>query len=1102
MTFKRNFIAYLLLCIPFAGSATCFSFPCQWTSETPSPNTEGQVEGIEDLEVSGAINAVTPHPTDADVLFVGAVNGGVWRTENATEGTPDWQALTDKMRSLSISALEFDLSDAAHNTLVAGTGRTSSLGRFGILAGVYKTTDSGANWTHLDGKLIEGSFEVGRASELDIRGISGFGDEIVVAAYLKDNSTFRAGVWRSTDNGDNWSRTLAGSSFDLARSSGNAQILYTNGTNADGNPGIFKSSDHGATWIKISNFQMDNVLGVAENVKIAVGQTGASLVVIASNRILGVFHRLSDSDPWKQLSAPLQAIGGIHPGGQAGIHLSVAVDPNDGNIIYIGGDRQDRQNGFPPRGTVTPPPENAIGATDYVAAMARGNASQPSDSQWVHLTHTKNKGFAGGGTENGSAPHADSRDMDFAADGVLLESDDGGIFRRTSPADNTGDWFSINGNIQVAEFHSAAWDRSSNIIIGGTQDTGTPQQVADTDSEARSVAVADGGVVAVNSFSNGNSIRYSSIQGLGGFRRRIYNSSNALLLEEQPSLISGFPRFQPLFYTPIKINKKNPNRILIGGANGVYESFNQADNLSRVDTRRVNSIKGNPMAYGTDDNEDTAYFGSGSGIFARLSNDTGFIQKTGYSGGEVEDLAVNFSNEDECVANDSENVFYTNDGGVTWDNVTGNLVSFDAGNLRSIEFVQRTPQDIIVIGADRGVYALELGSSTPPVWIDVSGNLPNAMIFHVQHSVADNLLMAATLGRGAWTMTLPQSFPQLPILPPSSRMFQTSTLSTANDDSSDPVQLVPGVVVDRKSGTAFIMQPKKGISAINIGSGDTTWSTEDSDKPLGLSSGKLITQVDTEEPGKLKVRILKSDSGEHVANSDVAVGESVVASVTRSGKTGSFSASAFAEGDDAVRLDWSYTANRKSGRLTVEEVENERAGGLPTAGRFRAEAPAAGPIRETIVRGSYSVKLADGKATKVEGTGRIAAPKTNAAPMMVPKEQKIAERNSVKYPQTFSTDQKHVMVAEPTDGTDLSKRYKLTIFEADGKEVGAVLAQKSAYPFVVVESLLLIESSAYKIRVGDKIEESTRAIVCYKLADGTEAWSKKIRETNLANAPH
>ena len=47
----------------------------QWTAEGPGPITEGQVEGITDREVVGAVNVLAPHPTNSDILYVGGQLG-------------------------------------------------------------------------------------------------------------------------------------------------------------------------------------------------------------------------------------------------------------------------------------------------------------------------------------------------------------------------------------------------------------------------------------------------------------------------------------------------------------------------------------------------------------------------------------------------------------------------------------------------------------------------------------------------------------------------------------------------------------------------------------------------------------------------------------------------------------------------------------------------------------------------------------------------------------------------------------------------------------------------------------------------------------------
>ena len=95
--------------------------PGSWISQGAAPIRFGQTENVSpDNEVAGAIHTVVAHPTDPDILYIGAVNGGVWKTTNATAASPTWTPLTDDKGSLSIGALDFDPTDATNATLWAG----------------------------------------------------------------------------------------------------------------------------------------------------------------------------------------------------------------------------------------------------------------------------------------------------------------------------------------------------------------------------------------------------------------------------------------------------------------------------------------------------------------------------------------------------------------------------------------------------------------------------------------------------------------------------------------------------------------------------------------------------------------------------------------------------------------------------------------------------------------------------------------------------------------------------------------------------------------------------------------------------------------------
>ena len=73
-----------------------------WDDQGPTPTTGGQVQLAPNNPVTGSIQSVAAHPTNANIIFAGAENGGIWRT---TDGGATWTALTDQYPSLAIGSL-------------------------------------------------------------------------------------------------------------------------------------------------------------------------------------------------------------------------------------------------------------------------------------------------------------------------------------------------------------------------------------------------------------------------------------------------------------------------------------------------------------------------------------------------------------------------------------------------------------------------------------------------------------------------------------------------------------------------------------------------------------------------------------------------------------------------------------------------------------------------------------------------------------------------------------------------------------------------------------------------------------------------------------
>jgi hypothetical protein len=745
-----------------------------WNAQGPGPTRNGQVENITpNNEVVGAIHTVAAHPTDANILYVGGVNSGIWRTGNATAASPNWTPLTDNFPSLSIGALEFDPNDTTNRTLVAGIGRFSSFGRNGgPLTGILRTTDGGDNWAKISPQILINQ---------NISGVAARGATLLASAT-------GGGLFRSADGGINWSPISGGSGsglptggiFDLVGDPSNLNRFYVSVQRT----GIFRSDNGGANWTNISSGDptLNGIITQAgnNNAEMAVASKGSNgrlfviVVVSGQARYIGFSDNpAASSTTWTAMDLPqtLEPDGhivGLHPGGQGSIHLSIAVDL-DPNIVYVAGDRQD-----------TPFP-NLIGAVDFSGRLFRGdtrvaptgNPPPPQSPQWKHLTHLNSiTQIPGGGTAHGSSPHADSRELVLDAKGDLINTNDGGIYRRTSPRDNTGDWFSINGNVQTTEFHDVAYDTISNaIILGGAQDTGSPVQITRGSTTWRSVSTADGGDVAVDNISlasSNQSIRYSSFQNLGGFRRETYDATNNRIGDPVfPALrVVGGAALQQQFVTPVELNAINPTHIVFGGSNSVYESLDKGDTITQITGPGSPGPIPRAMAYGGRsggaDNQDVLYVGAGSAVFLRTTAGAALTQTAVLPAGAsiIQDVVLDPDDWRSAYVVDINHVFRTTDAGATWTDITGNLAEFGAGDFNTSAFVAGATKALMV-GTDAGVF-VSLSSSGFKSWNRLGTGLPNAPVADLVYDVADDVLVAGTLGRGAWTITNLKNLTQLP----------------------------------------------------------------------------------------------------------------------------------------------------------------------------------------------------------------------------------------------------------------------------------------------------------------------------------------------------
>lgn len=671
-----------------------------WVDRGPSPTRAAQVSVPPDNEVSGAVQAIAAHPTNANILYVGAVNGGIWRTSNATAAKPTWTPLTDQLPSQSIGALALDPLDPTSNTLLAGTGRWSNFAQRGDdEIGLYRTTNGGANWSVLGSPTLVGQKVIAVAA----RG------PVLYAA------TTTGGLYRSTNSGATFALASgtgnlpAGGMFALVGSAATPTRLYAAVSGVA--PTVFRSDDSGVTWTNVTA-GIGGLGGSTGAVRLAIGAGGTVYVAVINSGALAAVARSTDLGvTWTAMDVPA-----IHPGGQGTVNTAIAADPVNANLVYISGDR--------------------ITASPFTGNVVRGDASLPLGSQFA-IIH----GSGGGNT----SPHADSRAMAFDANGNLLESDDGGIYRRTSPTLSTGTWGSVIGNLAVSETHDLDYDRVANVILIGTQDNGMHQQATASNLVWNWINGGDGGDASIDdrTLAGAGSYRYLSSQNLGGFRRTQYNAANT-----QVANASLFSIADPQFVTPLEVNIADSTRMLIGGLNNLYESSNITTASPTATSLGPPGANRNAMAFGSLVDANSAYVGKNAAVYKRVG--AAFVATAGLPAGAaaITDVAMDPNNPLRVYAVDDNQVFRSLDGGATWLDVTGNLPSISSNDYRTIEYMSDPAGDKIALGTRSGVFVANVLSTT---WSLLGTGLPDVLVFDLRYIPSQHLLIAGTLGRGVWS---------------------------------------------------------------------------------------------------------------------------------------------------------------------------------------------------------------------------------------------------------------------------------------------------------------------------------------------------------------
>ncbi len=715
--------------------------------------------------VGGRTRAILFDPNDATGkrVFAGGVSGGLWVNNDITNASSEWSPINDFWANLSVVCIAADPNNP--QIMYVGTGESSTQDNVG--AGIWKTTNGGATWTQIFAPAItynsqgirNGYFYV---NDIKVRNNGGVSEVYagVSGGYNEGfHGLYQSGLYKSTDAGANFTKVggnlIAHTGANIGYNIQQIEIGADNsvwvstrgslfGTSLPTGGRIYRSTD----GVNFTNVYNANLQG--SRVQIALSKTNGAVAY-------GLLQGSGTTEPVRIIKTT-----------NTGATWAASNVVNSGVTLP-----QDKDTGIPAndftRGQsfydlviVTDPTNDA---TVYVGGIDLFRSTN-SGSTWTQISKWSNNNQLA--TLLVSQVHADQHAIVFNPknSSQIAFGNDGGIYfcaNKTNIATNTG--ISVRNNrYNVTQFYDAKMNptktNSSEEILAGAQDNGTRRFTgAPLANNLYSDAYYDGGDGAFVEFDDNNLYKINSYVYNNHYLYHAASNSYVDLLLTPDNDLGHF------------INEAALDRNL-----DIFYSYGNKDNTTKeITLNRVDGLSTNPINLGRSKiilgnftDEDVSYLATSPYQTAyttlMVGFDNGRLFKITYANTgiyQISELTVPFvgaisdiqygTNDNEIIVTisnyNTDSVFYTTDGGTTWNSKEGNLPDMP---IRSALMNPENKNEVI-LGTELGVWGTTNFLSATPTWSQYTNGLGNVRITNLDYRPSTRTVLASTYGRGIFT---------------------------------------------------------------------------------------------------------------------------------------------------------------------------------------------------------------------------------------------------------------------------------------------------------------------------------------------------------------